>query len=373
MGVEGYVKTSIFCTFTYLDPQLRSDWPIPGERWVPEHGTRAYQVGMEVAELADRVGFDWVACSEHHYSSSSLSPNPILLAAAVSQRIKQARIALLGPTLPLTNPVRVAEEFAMLDNLSGGKVVAGLLRGTPNEFLTYSTNPHETRELYEEGIEIILKAWTEPQPFGWLGRHFEYREVSIWPRPVQQPHPPVFMSAASRESAVFGARHKLGGAVSFTPPPVAAQQFAVYKEEAQRAGWTPGPDQLLYRGWCHVAETDEQARQDVEESFMGGGVKLTPKDSVLRELVARAGQFPGPPPAATPAGNGAAPARRSPIGIVNFSGSPDTVARQLLEMQAATGVGVVDLVFQGPALPYDKMLRSVELFGKKVIPQIRDK
>ena len=109
------------------------------------------------------------------------------------------------------------------------------------------------------------------------------------------------------------------------------------------------------------------------DSFMGGGVKLTPKDSVLRELVARAGQFPGPPPPSTSAANGAPPARRNPIGMVNFSGSPDTVARQLLEMQAATGVGVVDLVFQGPALPFDKMLRSVELFGTKVIPQIRDK
>ena len=368
---RGSVKTSIFCTFTYLDPELRSDWPIPGERWNPEHGTRAHQVGMEVAKLADRVGFDWVACSEHHYSSSSLSPNPILLAAAVSQHLTRARIALLGPTLPLTNPVRVAEEFAMLDNLSGGKVVAGLLRGTPNEFLTYSTKPNETRALYEEGIEIILKAWTEPQPFGWVGRHFEFREVSIWPRPVQQPHPPVFMSAASRESAVFGARHKLGGAVSFTPPGIAAQQFAVYKEEAQRMGWTPSADELLYRGWCYVAETDEEAERDLGEGFMGGGVKLTPKESVLRELVSQGAPFPGPPPSAA-GGNGAPPPPRNPIGMVNFWGSPDTVVRQLKEMQAATGVGVVDLVFQGPALPYEKMLRSVELFGTKVIPQIRE-
>jgi alkanesulfonate monooxygenase SsuD/methylene tetrahydromethanopterin reductase-like flavin-dependent oxidoreductase (luciferase family) len=259
----------------------------------------------------------------------------------------------------------------MLDNLSRGKVVAGLLRGTPNEFLTYSTNPHETRELYEEGIEIILKAWTEPQPFGWVGRHFEFREVSIWPRPVQQPHPPVYMSAASRESAVFSARHHLGGAVSFTPPHVAAQQFSVFKEEAQRAGWSPGPDDLLYRGWCYVDETDEKAREVVAESFMGGGVKLTPKDSVLRELVAQGGHFPGPPPSPSP--NGAAGPTRNPIGMVNFCGSPATVARQLKEMQAATGIGVVDLVFQGPALPYENMLRSVELFGTRVIPEIRDR
>src|SRR5262249_3022829 len=158
--------------------------------------------------------------------------------------------------------------------------------------------------------------------------HYEYREVSIWPRPVQQPHPPVFMSAASRESAVFGARHRLGGAVSFTPPHVAAQQFGVYKEEAQRAGWTPRPDDLLYRGWCYVAETDEEAEKDVAESFMGSGVKLTPKPSVMREL-AKTSPFPGMPTAHSP-GNSAAPARAIPN--VNFRGSPDTVARQLKEM-----------------------------------------
>src|SRR5205814_8270507 len=131
--------------------------------------------------LADRVGFDWVACSEHHYSSSSLSPNPILLAAAVSQHLKRAKIALLGPTLPLTNPVRVAEEFAMLDNLTGGRLVAGLLRGTPNEFATYGINPDETRAQYEEGIELVRKALTEPQPYGWQARHYQYPTISIWP------------------------------------------------------------------------------------------------------------------------------------------------------------------------------------------------
>src|SRR5436189_836051 len=104
---------------------------------------------------------------------------------------------------------------------------------------------------------------------------------------------------------------------------------------------------------------------------MGGGVKLTPKESVLRELVSRGAAFPGPPPSAA-GGNGAAPPPRNPIGLVNFWGSPETVASQLKQMQAATGIGVVDLVFQGPALPYEKMLRSVELFGTKVIPLIKD-
>jgi alkanesulfonate monooxygenase SsuD/methylene tetrahydromethanopterin reductase-like flavin-dependent oxidoreductase (luciferase family) len=100
-------------------------------------------------------------------------------------------------------------------------------------------------------------------------------------------------------------------------------------------------------------------------------VKLTPKPSVMRELT-KGAPFPGAPPAPAAAGDGAAPPPRNPIPNVNFWGSPDTVVRQLQEMQAATGIGVVDLVFQGPALPYEKMLRSVELFGTKVIPRIND-
>src|SRR5262249_36967936 len=131
---------------------------------------------------------------------------------------------------------------------------------------------------------------------GWIGRRYAFREISIWPRPVQAPHPPVYMSAASAESAVFAARHRLGGAVSFTPPHVAARQFRGYTDEAARAGWTPRADDLLYRGWCYVAETDAEAERDVASSFMGGGVKLAPRQSVMAELVARGASMPGAAP-----------------------------------------------------------------------------
>jgi alkanesulfonate monooxygenase SsuD/methylene tetrahydromethanopterin reductase-like flavin-dependent oxidoreductase (luciferase family) len=104
---------------------------------------------------------------------------------------------------------------------------------------------------------------------------------------------------------------------------------------------------------------------------MGGGVKLTPKPSVMRELT-KGAPFPGAPPAPAAGGDGTASPPRNPIPTVNFWGSPDTVVRQLKEMQAVTGIGAVDLVFQGPALPYEKMLRSVELFGTRVIPHIKD-
>src|SRR5438045_6937602 len=130
----------------------------------------------------------------------SMTPNPMVMAGALASRVKRARIALLGATIPILNPVRVAEEFAMLDTLTGGRLIAGMLRGTSNEYVTYATNPAESRERFEEALDLIVRAWTEPQPFGWQGRHYEYRAISIWPRPVQQPDPPVNLPGSSPEA-----------------------------------------------------------------------------------------------------------------------------------------------------------------------------
>ena len=103
----------------------------------------------------------------------------------------------------------------MLDTLAPGRIVVGLLRGTTNEYLSYDLNPKEARERTDEGMELILKAWTEPQPFGWQGRHFQYRTVSIWPRPQHQPHPPTYALGTSAEAGEFAARNRLGLGVSY--------------------------------------------------------------------------------------------------------------------------------------------------------------
>lgn len=128
------------------------------------------QASMESAlaqfEVADQLDFDWVTVAEHHFSPASLTPNPMVMAAAVAQRVKRARIALLGSNIPIQNPIRVAEEFAMLDTMSGGRVIAGMLRGTSNEYVTYGVNPAESRERFMEALTLIVRAWTEPQPFG---------------------------------------------------------------------------------------------------------------------------------------------------------------------------------------------------------------
>ena len=166
-------------------------------------GPQAYRDMVERVRFVEELGFDWVSVSEHHYSPRILTPSPVVSAAYLAARVDKIKIALLGPIVPVSNPIRVAEELAMLDTLAPGRIVVGLLRGTTNEYLSYDLNPKEARERTDEGMELILKAWTEPQPFGWQGRYFQYRTVSIWPRPQAQPHPPDLRARHQRRGRRF--------------------------------------------------------------------------------------------------------------------------------------------------------------------------
>src|SRR5437660_8146747 len=163
------MKAALFSLVPYVGPTAQGVWPTPAADYASETAGRSMQLSLEQFELADQVGFDWVTVAEHHYSPMSLTPNPMVLAGALTERVKRAKIALLGASIPILNPLRVAEEFAMLDTMTGGRIIAGMLRGTSNEYVTYNVNPAESRERFEEALELIVKAWAEPQPFGWLG------------------------------------------------------------------------------------------------------------------------------------------------------------------------------------------------------------
>src|SRR6266852_8845419 len=113
--------------------------------------------------------------------------------------------------------------------------------GNTNEMLTYDLNPEESRERTVDGMELILRAWKEPQPFGWQGRHFQYRTVSVWPKPLQQPLPPMYALGTSREASDFAARNHIGLGVSFGPFDVMGKVTGYYKEECARYGWRPEP------------------------------------------------------------------------------------------------------------------------------------
>jgi alkanesulfonate monooxygenase SsuD/methylene tetrahydromethanopterin reductase-like flavin-dependent oxidoreductase (luciferase family) len=357
------VKVSFFETVRYLPPRvLPPEWPVPSGAYDPEAGARAYQGMIERLRYVEALGFDWVSVSEHHYSPRILSPSPIVSAAFIAAHLQRLTIALLGPIVPHSNPVRVAEELAMLDTMARGRLVVGLLRGTANEAMTYDLNPQEARERTDEGMELILRAWTEPRPFGWQGRHFQYRTVSIWPRPLQQPHPPTYALGTSRESCDFAARHRLGCGVSYGPFEVMAKATRYYREQCARHGWQPAPEQIVYRANMLLAETDDEAR-----AALGRQANQAP--FTLRAGVRNA-------VANLDARNIAGEARASVVtGALptTFVGSPDTVVEQVRRCREVVGAGVLDLSLHTPgSADLAPLMRSLELFGTKVLPRIRD-
>jgi alkanesulfonate monooxygenase SsuD/methylene tetrahydromethanopterin reductase-like flavin-dependent oxidoreductase (luciferase family) len=357
------VKLSFFETARYVPPRtLPAEWPVPPEAYDRAAGAQAYQRMIERLQYVEDLGFDWVSVSEHHYSPRILSPSPIISAAFIAAHLKKITIALLGPIVPHSNPVRVAEELAMLDTLAQGRLVVGLLRGTTNESLTYDLNPAEARERTDEGMELILKAWTEPQPFGWQGRHFQYRTISIWPRPLQQPHPPTYALGTSREACVFAARHRLGCGVSYGPFEVMGRATRYYREQCARYGWEPSPEHIIYRANMLLGETDEDAQQLLRQYpgqipfAMRAGVRDAMMTLDSRNIAGEA---------RAPIVSGALP--------TTFVGGPDTIVDQIKRCRDVVGAGVLDLSLHPPGSgEVEPLMRALELFGKKVLPRIRD-
>jgi alkanesulfonate monooxygenase SsuD/methylene tetrahydromethanopterin reductase-like flavin-dependent oxidoreductase (luciferase family) len=368
------MKASLFCTNSYTSPEpfRHPGWPVPPALYRAEVGLRSVEVALEHAKLADDVGFDWVSCAEHHYTPLRQTPNACVFAGALTQVVRRAKIAVLGPLVSMNNPVRIAEELAMLDQLSHGRLVVLFLRGTPNEFLTYGTNPDETRARTQEASVLITRALTEPQPFGWEGRFYRFRTVSVWPGPIQRPHPPMYYSGNSLESATFAAVHRLGLGVSFYPPPVVAQLLGHYKQECARHGWEPSPDQLLYRAFIAVGE-DEQEAADLKAKYFKGAAH----GQFFRGRAAAVlpPQAPVPPVGGADA-NGKNPSAGKDLiglalGTLHFCGSPDMVVQQLAAFHETTGAGVFDLAFDGAGLTPQETLKSIRLFGTEVLPRIR--
>ena len=372
------VQISLFhlMPYAHLDAAPRT-WPVPHRLLDPTQAHDDYGRYLDQLALADELGWDWVGCNEHHYTPYGLMSNPTLIGAALTQRTRRCRIAMLGSLIALNNPVRIAEEYAMLDVMSGGRLIAGLIRGIPNEYIAYGVDPSTSWERFEEAYDLVLRAWTEPEPFGWEGKHYQFRTVSIWPRPLQQPHPPIFMSGGSGESARFAARKRaMMGIVRFADLDEARGLFDAYRAAARESGWEPPATHQLVDLHTWVARSDAEAR-----------ATLAPADEYYYQVLA------GPPQHAqelvltgsryyhdTAIGTRRAAERRAirqltlddrlERGTV-LCGAPDTVVRQIENTVKALGVGTLQVRFKIGPLPHDAVVESMRLFAREVLPYVR--
>src|SRR3984957_7173405 len=178
-------------------------YPLPRKHFKSEVAGRTYAEHLASWEEADRLGFDGIGFNEHHCSPYGLMNSPNLLASAAGPRTKRAKLLICGTLPPLHEPLRLAEELAMLDCLSGGRLVSGFARGIPREYQVHNVPLSDSRARFEEAFDIVTRAWTE-DVFSYEGKFWSYKDVSIWPRPVQRPYPPIMIPiVGSKESIEF--------------------------------------------------------------------------------------------------------------------------------------------------------------------------
>jgi alkanesulfonate monooxygenase SsuD/methylene tetrahydromethanopterin reductase-like flavin-dependent oxidoreductase (luciferase family) len=239
---------------------------IPRDLYDPKVGHRLYNDYLDQLEFADHMGFDGLGVNEHHQNAYGLMPSPNIMAAALTRRTHNANLVVLGNSIALYNPpVRVAEEFAMLDVLSGGRLVAGFPVGTSMDTnFCYGEIPATLREKYFEAHDLIIRAWKEKDQFAFNGKFTKLRYVNLWPKPIQQPHPPVWIpGGGSVETWDFVADHDYQYSfLSFFGYKAGKKVADGYWKVMAGKGKELNPYSLGFAQVVAVSETDEQAERD---------------------------------------------------------------------------------------------------------------
>jgi alkanesulfonate monooxygenase SsuD/methylene tetrahydromethanopterin reductase-like flavin-dependent oxidoreductase (luciferase family) len=235
-------------------------YPLPKRFFRPDIAIQNYREHLDAWALMEAMGFDGIGFNEHHTSPFGLMTSPNLMAAAASQRLQRMQILIYGNLLPLHEPLRLAEELAMLDCLTGGRLIAGVARGIPREHLVYNVSMAESRARFEEAWEIIKLAWAE-EVFSYQGTYWSYKDVAIWPRPVQQPYPPVWAPVSrSQETLEWAARENIPITPGALGTLVARQDMVRYYAAClARHGRSITPDHIVAGANVHIADSREQA------------------------------------------------------------------------------------------------------------------
>jgi len=360
----------------------RSVWvDIPNSLYDPVRGHELYNVYLDELEYAEECGFDGIGVNEHHANGYGLMPSPNLMAAALARRTSKSALVVLGNSIALYNPpLRVAEEFAMLDVISGGRLLAGFPVGTSMDTnYCYGQIPALTREKYREAHELIMRAWREDEPFTFNGRYNQLRYANCWPKPIQSP-PPIFIpGGGSLETYDFCLENDYVYCyLSFTGYLRAKQLMDGYWDRVAEYGKDDSPYRAGFAQTIVVAETDEEAERDYREHIdyfynrclhVYPGFADAPGYRTIKTLKANVTSQM----TEQGFGNIASLSWQQLIddGYI-IAGSPDTVANQMKELVTSLRVGNIFCLIHVGNMPQDKCMRSTKLFAEEVIPQLRD-
>lgn len=373
-----------FHLMPYQDGDDAVAWPITADRYNPSTGSQFYDTYLSQLCYAEALGFDGVAFNEHHYRAFGLMPSPNLIATAMAVETEDVDIALYGNILPLReHPVRLAEELAMVDNLSDGRLVSGFVRGLPNEYQAYGVDQDTSRDRFNEAWDLIVRAWTEPDPFDFQGTFYDYEDVFIWPRPVQDPHPPLRLPAESDRSIQNAVDKHVPTSRVFCSTSAMAESFSQYRTVAEEDGWSPDPSMFEAGRLVYVGESMEQARNDAQEHieyfyrrllisafrtaavFQAGDTEYDPDHATeYEEIMADM---------LTPFGDQWLRADFDELQETGeiIVGDPTYVIEEIERQYAATGgFGTLINLFQFGTLPDELARNNLERFAEDVLPAI---
>jgi alkanesulfonate monooxygenase SsuD/methylene tetrahydromethanopterin reductase-like flavin-dependent oxidoreductase (luciferase family) len=361
--------------------------------WVDIHSTlfdpkRAhlmYNDFMDEMEYAADCGFDAVCCNEHHSNGYGLMPSPNLIASALSRRTRDTAICVMGNSLALYNPpTRVAEEFAMIDCISGGRLIAGFPVGTPMDTcFAYGQNPSLLRERYYEAHDLVMRSWQEKDTFAFNGRFNQQRYVNVWPRPVQRPHPPVWIpGGGSVETWQWCARMDYVYAyLSYFGYKDGKATMDGFWNEMARLDKDRNPFRAAFLQFVGVAESRDQAWElyrEAAEYFYGRCLHVDPMWAMPPGYITEATQRAGIQSQIGRAASSSARARQRATemkDIVDLGyviiGSPDEVVAQLTEVATSLNVGHLMLLLQFGNMGKDLAKYNTQLFAERVMPRLR--
>jgi alkanesulfonate monooxygenase SsuD/methylene tetrahydromethanopterin reductase-like flavin-dependent oxidoreductase (luciferase family) len=367
---------------------------VPNKYFDPVKGSRYLNQYLDEDVFAEEVGFDAVMLNEHHGNPFCMGAVMDVEASILARITKKVKIVLLGNPLPIVaNPLRLAEELAMIDLISGGRLVTGWVRGAGSEQLANNANPAYNREYFNEAHDLVIQAWTKDGPFRFEGKHFHYRFANPWVKPLQKPHPQIWIPGLiSPETVVWSAQHRYPYLALSTPFESTLEMWNIYTKAAAAAGYQAGPENFGYLQKVFVAETDEKAQELGRIDLYGGGIAnfargewMFPPGYNSKEATRRL--------AAQAAIGGAGgiglavdelidPAKaREALGVRYrdlqdthqfIVGSPKTVTEKLKKVLEVLRPGVLACWQNDGPVGAENRKTSIRLLGEEVIPALRE-